>query len=104
MSKKNSRLATGVNDIPTNLLTDNATSIAKPLTYIINLSLSTGIVPYEWKVACSTPIYKSGKISKADNHRPISILPAVSKVLEKAIQKQLMDYLGSNKLLSDSQF
>ena len=96
--------ATGVDDISTNLLKDSASVISKPITHIVNLSLSTGVVPDEWKVARITPIHKSGTRSKADNYRPISILPAISKVLEKAVQTQLMDYLEVNKLLSDTQF
>ena len=96
--------ATGVDNIPTNLLKDSAAVIAKPLAYIINLSLSTGTVPTEWKTARITPIHKSGDVTKADNYRPISILPAVSKILEKAVQKQLLNHLEENNLLSDSQF
>ena len=40
----------------------------------------------------------------ANNYRPISILPAVSKIMEKAVKKQLMDYLENNSLLSKTQF
>ena len=96
--------ATGVDNIPTNLLKDSASEISRPLSHIINLSLRTGIVPNEWKIARLTPIHKSGDVTKADNYRPISILPVVSKIMERAVQKQLKDYLEENKLLSDTQF
>ena len=74
------------------------------MCYIINLSLNTATVPSEWKHARVVPIYKSGSISKVDNYRPISILPALSKILEKAVHTQLSEHLESNKLLTDSQF
>ena len=91
--------ATGLDDLPSNLLKDGATIIAKPLSHVINLSLKTGIVPSEWKVAKITPLHKSGDKTKADNYRPISILPVLSKILEKAVHKQLIAFLEENNLL-----
>ena len=44
-----------------------------------------GIVPSEFKQGKIIPIYKSGKKSDIDNYRPIPILPAISKVLEKCV-------------------
>ena len=87
--------AAGHDDIPHGMLKDAASEIAKPLCYLINLSLQTGIVPAEWKIAKVTPIHKSGSTSNLDNYRPISILPVLSKILERAVHKQLSDYLES---------
>ena len=78
--------------------------IAKPLTHVINLSLSTGIVPNELKAARVNPVFKTGETHKFDNYRPISILPVISKIFEKCVHNQLMNYLESNKLLSSKQF
>ena len=96
--------ASGLDDLPPGLLKDAARVISKPLNHIINLSLQTGIIPSDWKVAKVTPIYKSGAKTKTDNYRPISILPILSKILEKAVQLQITEYLEENKLLSDKQF
>ena len=52
------------------------------------MSLDTSMVPNEWKHAKVIPIHKSGLRSKTDNYRPISILPILSKILEKAIRYQ----------------
>jgi hypothetical protein len=96
--------ATGLDDLPPNLLKDTSAVIAKPLCYIINLSLQGGVVPTDWKMAKVTPIHKVGDTTKADNYRPISILPVLSKILEKAVHKQLVTYLEENSLLSEKQF
>ena len=58
--------------------------------YIINLSLETEVVPTEWKMAKVIPIFKSSSMAEIDNYRPISILPTLSKILEKMVHKQLM--------------
>ena len=51
-----------------------------------------------------TSIHKTGTTTDANNYRPISVLPVVSKILEKAAQQQLIDHLELNNLLSDKQF
>ena len=73
------------------LMIDCARVISGPSTHIINLSLKSETVPSEWKVAKVTPIHKCGSIE--DNFRPISVLPVLSKILEKAVHKQLLDYV-----------
>ena len=78
--------------------------ISVPLSHIINLSLETGNFPQQWKVAKISPLLKSGSTTNFDNYRPISVLSIVSKVIEKIVQKQLMNFLDENKLLSTRQF
>ena len=48
--------------------------------------------------------YQSGEFSFPENYHPISILPALSKILEKAVHKELMNYLEKDQLLNDSQY
>jgi len=86
------------------MLKDCKEHIITPLHYIINLSLQSKTVPSAWKQAKIVPIFKSGDKEKAENYRPISVLPALSKILEKAVHDQLLTFLESNKLLNDSQF
>ena len=73
--------------------------ICKPITLIINQSLYTGIFPNKLKLAEVILIYKKGDNTKLDNYRPISILPAISKIFERAIFDQLSDHLKSKKIL-----
>ena len=75
-----------------------------PLCHILNLSIESGTVPNIWKAAKVTPIYKSGNHERPENYRPISVLPVLSNILEKAVHCQFMDFLESNSLLSESQF
>ena len=60
--------------------------------------------PTEWKVAKVLPLFKSCSTSEIDNYRPISILPTLSKILEKMVHKQLVSHLESQDLLFDYQF
>ena len=55
--------------------------IAKPITYLVNLTISTGLIPSEWKDARVTPIFKSGARSDVNNYRPISVLLRVPKIM-----------------------
>ena len=100
----NRKKSIGLDDLPPGLFKDAASVITRPLTHIINLSLSTGIVPGDWKKGKIVPIYKSGSIKNVDNYRPITILPIASKILEKCVHSQVLNHLEDNKLLSDAQF
>ena len=70
---------------------------------IINASLVTGKVPAGWKHAIVTPIPKGGDLGKVSNWRPISILPAITKVVEKLVHRQISEYFNRNHLFSKSQ-
>ena len=79
--------------------------LAPALTRIINESFITGIFPKELKVAKIIPIHKTGKRDDVNNYRPISILPAISKIVETAIEKQRMsNFLESKMVFSNSQY
>ena len=54
-----------------------------PLTKIINKSLLTGKVPTSSKIAKIIPIYKNKERNQVNNFRPISLLPSISKIIEK---------------------
>ena len=49
------------------------------------------------------PIHKTGPKEDVNNYRPISILPTVSKIMEKWIHLKFMNYLNDNKLLHEKQ-
>ena len=96
--------ATGIDSLPPNLLKDCAEEIAGPISHIINLSLTTSTVPTIWKSAKINPAFKSGNPDLVENYRPISILPTLSKLLERTVHDQLYSFLERNSLLSNSQF
>ena len=66
--------------------------------------MSTGIFPTAEKIAKVTPIYKSGERSIFDNYRPISIPNILSKVVEKVVSEQIIDFLEENNLLYEHQY
>ncbi len=66
--------------------------------------LTTGIVPDKIKIAKIIPIYKKDKDTLFTNYRPLSLLPALSKIFEKVIYKQLYKYFKEKKLLYNSQY
>ena len=71
---------------------------------MINQTLSTGIFPEKLKVAKVVPLFKNGTNTVISNYRPISLLPAMSKVFEKIIYNQLYQYFDSYNLFYKSQY
>ena len=98
------RKAAGIDSIPPGPLKDASSVLAKPLAFIINLSLQTETVPSEWKIAKVVAIHKGGYKDDKNNFRPISVLPVISKILERAVHHQLVQYLEDNNILSKNQF
>ena len=96
--------ATGIDEISAKVLKAAAPAIAEPLTRIFNMSIATDRFPMEWKVARVTPIFKKGQRTMLDNYRPISILPVVSKLMERILYDQMYDYLKKQNILSEHQF
>ena len=98
--------APGPDRIHPALLKDVAEQIAPSITIILNKSLSTGRLPASFQEAGITPILKSNKSDPAEvtSYRGISLLPVISELLESIVQAQLMEFLDSQGILSDTQF
>ena len=94
----------GHDNISTKLLKETIDLILIPLTHIINQSFTSGIVPGNMKIAKIIPIFKSGNQEIMNNYRPISLLPAFSKLLEKLVCKRLTSFLESYKILYKHQY
>ena len=75
----------------------------EPIANIINKSIDQCVFPTEWKLANVTPVLKKKGDTSLTNYRPISVLPTLSKLLERFIQQQLMDHLIQHNLLSEQQ-
>ena len=72
------------------------------ITHIVNLSISQQKFPEKWKVAKVIPLLKKNEVINPKNYRPVSLLPVISKVLERAIFEQMIQYLEGNNLLHPS--
>ena len=79
-------------------------SIAEPLAHIFNLSIQTGCVPDTYKIAKVIPIFKAGNKQDPNNYRPISLLPAFSKILEKIVYNRLIHFLNQCDLVYPRQY
>ena len=97
--KLNPSKSTGLDEIPARFIRDGASVLKIPITFIVNLSLSSGKVPDDMKVARVKPLYKKNSSLEAGNYRPVSILSIVSKILEKCVHSQLHQFLDSNDIL-----
>ena len=57
----------------------------------------------DWKKSYITPIHKKGPKDNAENYRPISITSAVVKVLERFVNRALIQHLETNNILTSNQ-
>ena len=94
----------GYDGISNKLLKAGMNEIANPFSYIINPSFNTGTFPSKMKLARVIPIFKAGSNQLISNYRPISLLPAFSKLLEKAMYKQLIQFLDQHHILYRHQY
>ena len=98
--KSNSTGSDGINAKQLKLLLHAA---LPSITHIINCSLTTGCFPDSWKIALIHPIAKSDCPENINDYRPISILPTLSKILEKIVVKQMHDFLSKEGKLNPLQ-
>ena len=92
--------ASGYDNIGNRLLKKTAHSIAQPLTYLFNQSLSKGIFPSIWKRANVPPVFKQNDRQSKTNYRPISLLPNIGKVLERVVFVHLYKFCIEHNLLT----
>ena len=95
---KNSK-STGIDDIDTAVIKLVAEDILAPLTHIINLSIEKAVFPAMWKQAKVIPLLKKGDPLAPKNYRPVALLPIFSKILERVIYNQLVEYLDSEGVI-----
>ena len=102
-SVKNKR-SSGPDSIPTFISRIVVLTIPRVLQNLINSSLNKQNVHARLKEALLKPIYKKNDILQTDNYRPISLINSFSKILEKCVASQIIDYLNSNELYYTKQF
>ena len=91
--------ATGLDGIGPKLLKISSGIITKSITNNFDNCITSGKFPTSWKLAKVNPLYNGDAKDGINNYRPISILPTLSKLIEKFIQKHLMAYLNSFDVL-----
>ena len=92
-----------IQHVSTTYLKDALLSIIPELCHLINECLNTCSMPFVWKIGHITPIPKCGASYDISNYRPISVLPAPSKIIERVVYNQLIYHLESYGLLDGRQ-
>ena len=87
-----SNKATGVDKISCKVIKIASPAISDSLTHIFNQAITLSLFPNEWKTARVIPLYKNDQRNVAGNYRPISVLPAISKIMERILYDQLYCY------------
>ena len=77
--------------------------VVKPLFFIFNQCLETGIFPEMWKWGNVLPTHKKESRQLKKNYRPISLLPICGKIFEKIIFDSIYKHFTDNKLFTPSQ-
>ena len=95
---KNSK-SSGLDEVDTYIVKLIAGDILPALTHVINLSIKEASFPTSWKRSKVIPLLKKGDKLDPKNYRPVALLPILSKVLERAIFLQLIQYLNTNSIL-----
>ncbi|CAB3982545.1 Hypothetical predicted protein, partial [Paramuricea clavata] len=91
--------STGDDGISAKIMRIAAPAIAEPLSQLMNRCINTQTFPSKWKVAKVTPIYKGkGNRDEKSNYRPISVLPILSKLLERHICEHMYGFLQQRNL------
>jgi hypothetical protein len=98
LSKINVKTAPGSINIEAKVFKECAPVLSIVFTDLFNLCLECGQIPYEWKIAQITPVYKGkGNKSLLDNYRPISFISPISKVFESVMGKKLEIILNKTR-------
>ena len=99
-----SKTSSASDNINTILIKALKEELAKPLAIIANQIINTAIFPPSMKIAKVIPIFKKDDPHDCNNYRPISILPALSKIFEKLLLQQLYQHFHNNNLFFSSQY
>jgi hypothetical protein len=100
ISRLRSDTSTGFDQIPVKFIKLVSTDLVGPLTYIINTCIDSSLFPRTWKTARVSPIPKINNPTCEKDYRPISILPALSKIFERLVNNQIVTYIDEQGLLA----
>ena len=96
--------STGCDQRPSKYLKLSADIISSSLTHILNCFINTNTFPAAWKTARVSTIPKVDFPTESDHYRPIAILPVLSKVYERLVLSQLLEYVELEQLFQDTTY
>ena len=91
--------------IPTHLFQAAAPALLPFISSLLNTSLLSGLFPSAFKQASITPLLKKPTLdpTSLQSYRPVSLLPFLSKTLERTVHRQLSAFLSNHSLLDPLQ-
>ena len=104
MKNQQPKMSCGKDTINDRIVKTCCKELAEPMAIIIANSIREAHVPGAFKIARIIPLFKKGQANDCGNYRPVSLLSALSKILEKVICQQLMTHLEQNGSLCPNQF
>ena len=91
--------AAGIDNLLGRFLKHGSKVLVTPIVQICNLSIKLSTFPEKCKIAKLKPLFKKGKKTDPKNRRPISLLLVISKILEKVIHNQTMEFVTKKNIL-----
>ena len=104
LNKLNPYKAPGPNNLQPRILRELNCQIAPVLCNTFKVSLRTGTVPDDWKLANVTPIHKKGSRQLPENYRPVSLTCICCKLMEHILVSRISKHLDRYGILNDSQY
>ena len=79
-----------------------ANTLANPISHLVNLSLRNGNFPNRWKLTRVVPLHKGKGADKTypRSYRTISLVATISKVTEKADQRQVLGHMDKFNMIN----
>ena len=90
--------------IPVKLFIEFHATFLPTVCGMVNQCFYSGVFPSMFKTAITVPIFKKGDKNLASNYRPISLLPFLSKIFEKALSNRIINFITSSNIFSSVQF
>ena len=100
-SLKNTK-SCGIDNIDSYILKLAKYELVPSITHIVNLSITQGHFPQQWKLAKIVALHKKQNRCLPENYRPVALLCVLSKILEKAVSQQVIDYMENNSIFHPS--
>ena len=103
LGKMKSNTSPGPDGVRAKMIIELKDDLSAPLTHVLNESMRTGEIPYQWKLSNVAPIFKKGNSHDAENYRGVSMEDLFLKTGEKIIKNAILGHLLENKMLNSSQ-
>ena len=104
ISRLSDKKASGYDSISNVVLKNTRNVVAPYIVALFNTCMTSGVFPQSFKKAQVVPLFKGGEKFNRSCYRPISLLPAIGKLLEKVVSIRTTEFLNDNNVLSSHQF